>query len=169
MFYRQFSLLVFAVLLLSPNPVRAQEIEPDSYISVGNIYIQNTNDWMIIQTPRIQIITPKSTQTPLSVGRDRHWQRTPVSGRRRTLSPTITHKKMNSDSQTTVTTNTYSRSGSTIRSTTIRSSSSNGSHSARSEQRQSIQCSGEGNYSVSQSTSTINGRTVSARTWTSCD
>jgi hypothetical protein len=169
MFYRQFSLLVFAVLLLSPNPVRAQEIEPDSYISVGNIYIQNTNDWMMIQTPRIQIITPKSTQTPLSIGRDRHRRSTPVSRSRRTFSPTITHKKMNSDSQTTVTTNTYSSSGSIIRKSTIRSSSSNGSHSAVSEQRQSIQCSGDGGYSVSQSTSTVNGRTVSSRTWTSCD
>jgi hypothetical protein len=164
MFYRQFSLLAIAILLLSPNPVRAQEIESDSYISVGNIYIQNTNDWMIIQTPQIQIGIPKST--PRSVDRDR--RRNPVSGRR-TSSPTMTHKKINSNSQTTITTNTYPGSGSTIRSTTIRSSSSNGSQSTVSEQRQSSQCSGEGSYSVSQSTSTVNGRTVSSRTWTDCD
>jgi hypothetical protein len=165
MFYRQFSLLAIAILLLSPNPVRAQEIESDSYISVGNIYIQNTNDWMIIQTPQIQIGIPKST--PRSVDRQR--RRTPVSERRSTFSPSVTHKKINSNSQTTVTTNTYPGSGSTIRSTTIRSSSSNGSQSILSEQRQSSQCSGEGSYSVSQSTSTVNGRTVSSRTWTDCD
>ncbi|AFY95786.1 hypothetical protein [Chamaesiphon minutus] len=167
MFYRQFTLLAIAILLLSPNPVRAEEIEPDSYISVGNIYIQNTNDWMIIHTPQIQIVTPKST--PRSVERDRQRRRNSVSGRRRTFTPSVTRKKIDSDSQTTVTTNTYSSSGSIIRRSTIRSSGSNGSQSTVSDQRQSIQCSGEGSYSVSQSTSTVNGRTVSSRNWTSCD
>jgi hypothetical protein len=167
MFYRQFSLLAIAILLLSPNPVVAEEIEPDSYVSVGNIYIQNNNDWMIIQTPQIQIITPKST--PRSVDRDRQRRRNSVSGRRRTFTPSVTRKKIDADSQTTVTTNTYSNSGSIIRRSTIRSSGSNSSQSTVSEQRQSIQCSGEGSYSVSQSTSTVNGRTVSSRTWTDCD
>jgi hypothetical protein len=167
MFYRQFSLLAIAILLLSPHPVRAEEIEPDSYISVGNIYIQNSNDWMIIQTPQIQIITPKST--PRSVDRDRQQRRNSVSGRRRNFTPSVTRKNIKSNSQTTITTNTYPGSGSTIRSTTIRSSIRNGSQSTVSEQRQSVQCSGEGSYSVSQSTSTVNGRTVSSRTWTNCD
>jgi hypothetical protein len=168
MFYRQLSLLVVTILLLSPNLVRAQEIEPGSQLSVGNIFIQTNDYGTFIYTPQIQISTPKSIENTRSTRWDRHRRSTSVNNRRGKFTPSSVTKKTNSDSYTTVTTSTYPGNGSTIRSTTIRRSDRNGSQSSVSEQRQSIQCSGE-NSSVSQSTSTVNGRTVSARTWTNCD
>jgi hypothetical protein len=167
MFYRQLSLLVVAILLLSPNLVRAQEIEPGSQLSVGNIFIQTDEYGTFIYTPQIQIITPKASENPHTTSWDRHRRRTPVSNRRGKFAPSTVTKKTSSDSYTTVTTSTYPGNGSTIRSTTIRRSDRNGSQSSVSEQRQSMQCSGE-NSSVSQSTSTVNGHTVSSRTWTNC-
>ena len=185
MFNRQFSLLVIATLLLSPNLVHANEIDGDSNLSVGNIQILNTGNGTILKTPNIQINSPKATENQVLVSRNRRRSRATVIRSTRTSKPLIFNQKVNSSTQTTVTTttpstpssttrssttttSTPSTPSSTTRSSTIRNSSSgNGSQSVN-EQQQSIQCSGGGS-SVSQSTSTVNGRTVSSESRTNCD
>ena len=174
MFNRQFTLLAIATLLLSPNLVHANEIDGDRNLVVGDIQILNTRNGTIIQTPNIQVNTLKSSAnwgffdwTPWRTTNPVIWRtREPGVGRTRTSTPWIFNNKVNSDSQTTVTTSTESGSNSTVRSSTIRNSTQNGWQSVN-EQQQSIRCRGGGS-SVSQSTSTINGRTVSSQVRTNC-
>jgi hypothetical protein len=182
MFKRQFSLLVMATLLLSPNLVHANEIDGDTNLSVGNIQIQNTSNGNKIQTPNIQINTPKAAENPVIISRTRRRSRTVIRSIR-TSKPLVFNKKVNSDTQTTVTTSTSPLPNSTIRSSTssstspapgsitrsstIRNSSSGNDSQAVNQQQQSMQCSGGGS-SVSQSTSTVNGRTVSSEVRTNC-
>lgn len=168
MFYRQFTLIAIATLLLSPNLVHANEIDGDRNLSVGNIQILNTPNGTVIQTPKIQVNTPKSSPGVI-ISRAR---RTRTSVRRtRSTTPLIFNRRVNSDSQT-ITTTTDSGNNSTVRSSTIRSSSNGGStqtsSQSSSEQQQSSQCSGNGTV-VSQSTSTVNGRTVSSESRTNCN
>ncbi len=169
MYYRQFTLIAIATLLLSPNLVHANEIDGDRNSSVGNVQIVNTPNGTVIQTPKIQVVTPKSTPGAV-VSRTR---RTRTSVRRtRTATPLIFNKKVNSDSQTTVRTTTDSGDTTITRSSTIRSSSNSGntqtSQSSSNEQQQSTQCSGSGT-TISRSTSTVNGRTVSSESHTNCN
>jgi hypothetical protein len=161
MFNRQFSLLVMATLLLSPTLVQANEIDGDTHLSVGNMQIHKTGDGTTIQMPGMQINNPKAIENRGFISRNRRRYRAPVI--RRTapvyVPPTVHQRVDPDDEQSTTTTTTLPTRRSIIRSSTTRSSG-NGSQSVN-EQQQSIQCSGNGS-SVSQSTSTVNGRTVSS-------
>jgi hypothetical protein len=183
MFNRQFSLLVMATLLLSPDLVHANQIDGDTHLSVGNIQIHTTNNGTTIQTPQIQVNTPKPTENRTLLSRARRRSRTTAIRRNRTSAPAILNKRVSADGQSTVTTTTSTSTSTTapirstntststiehttttapIRRSTIRSSTMrNSSNGSQSEQHQSMQCNGEGS-SVSQSTSTVNGRTVSS-------
>jgi hypothetical protein len=167
------TLIAIATLVLSPNLVHANGIDGDRHLSVGNIQILNTPTGTVIQTPKIQINTPKSSAGEV-VNRTRRRTRTSVIRRTQTVTPSIFNPRINSsNSQTTVTSSTDSGSNSTVRSSTIRSSSNSGNNTQNdsqsvSEQQHSIQCSGNGSV-VSQSTSTVNGRTVSSQSRTNCN
>jgi hypothetical protein len=199
MFKRHFTLLAIATLLLSPTVAQADLIDSDGNLSVGNMRIQNTGSGTLIQSPKIQVNNPKSTDNRIGLNRTRRRSRVPV--RARTSSPMILNKKMNSDSSTTVIRTPASVSipaipaipnisnptirNSTIQNSTIRSSggdnqyptpttrsttvrSSSGDSETVSEQHQSIQCSGGGS-SVSQSSTTVNGRTVNSEVRSNCN
>jgi hypothetical protein len=190
MFKRHFSLLAIATLLLSPTVAQADLIDSDGNLSVGNVRIQNTSSGTVIQTPKIQVSTPKSTDNRISVNRTRRRSRIPAVRRPRTSSPLILNKKVSTDSSTTVIRTTTPVSiptirNSTIQNSTIRSSggdtqyptptsrsttvrSSSGDSETVNEQRQSIRCSGGGS-SVSQSSTTINGRTVNSEVRSNCN
>ena len=167
MFYRQFTLVAIATLLLSPNLVQAREVYGDEEgLSVGNVQILNTPDGAIIQTPKIQVSTPiPSSRAVVSQTR-----RTRTSVRRtRTAAPLIFNKKVNS-ANTTVTTTNSGGNTRIMRSSTVRNSSDGSTQSTQSagtDRQQSIECNGNGT-TVSQSTSTVNGRTVSSQQ-TSCN
>ena|GEM_PF-6247420 len=168
MFYRQFTLIAIATLLLSPNLVNANEIDGDRNLLAGNIQILNTPNGTVIRTPKMQVNTPKSSPGVIN----RRTRRTRTSIRRtRSAAPLIFNRKVNADVQI-IRTTTGSGNNSIMRSSTIRSSSNGGSTQTRSqsssEQQQSSQCSGSGTV-VSQSTSTVNGRTVSSESRTNCN
>ncbi|WP_295621191.1 hypothetical protein [Chamaesiphon sp. GL140_3_metabinner_50] len=193
MFNRQLSLLAIATLLLSPNLVHANEIDIDRNLSVGNIQIINTTNGTLIQTPNIQVNTPTTTEQPVLISRIKRRTRIPAVRRiptttntttiRRTTgtsAPLIFNNKINS-TQTTVTTTTspvpnttVPTPTTTVRSSTTRTSSGDentsqsGSQSSTSEQQQSVQCSGSGTV-VSQSSSTVNGRTVNSEVRRNCN
>jgi hypothetical protein len=162
MFNRQFSLLVMATLLLSPTLVEANEIGRDTHLSVGNIQIHNTAIGTKIQTPNIQIGTPKTTENRVLVSRTRRRYRQTAIRRTRTSAPAIFRQRtiIDADEQATIIT------PSIIRSTPIQSSSN--SSQAVNAQRQSIQCSGGGSV-VAQTTSTVNGRTIRSESRSNCD
>ncbi|WP_309742307.1 hypothetical protein [Chamaesiphon sp. OTE_20_metabat_361] len=170
MFYRQFTVVAIATLLISPNFVQAREVygEEDLNLSVGNVQILNTPDGSIIQTPKIQVSTPLPSSRAV-VTRTR---RTRTSIRRtRTATPLIFNKKVNSTTSKTVTTTTNSGGNTSIvQSSTVRSSSdgsTKSTQSASTDRQQSIECNGNGT-TVSRSTSTVNDRTVSSQQ-TSCN
>ncbi len=168
MFYRQFTLIAIATLLLSPNLVNANEIDGDRNLLAGNIQILNTPNGTVIRTPKIQVNTSKSSPGVIN----RRTRRTRTSIRRtRSAAPLIFNRKVNADVQI-IRTTTGSGNNSIMRSSTIRSSSNGGSTQTRSQsssaQQQSSQCSGSGTV-VSQSTSTVNGRTVSSESRTNCN
>jgi hypothetical protein len=199
MFKRHFSLLAIATLLLSPTVAQADLIDSDGNISVGNMRIQNTGSGTVIQTPKIQVTNPSSTDNRISVNRTtRRRSRIPAVRRPRTSAPMILNKKTSTDSSTTVIRTptpvsipaipnipTPTIRNSTIQNSTIRSSgggtqyptpttrsttirSSSGDSETVNEQHQSIQCSGGGS-SVSQSSTTINGRTVNSEVRSNCN
>ncbi len=189
MFNRQLGLLAMAILLLSPNLVHANEIDGDRNLSVGNIRIINTSNGTFIQTPNIQVNTPTTTEQPVLISRIRRRTRIPsvrriptttntttIQRTTGTSAPLIFNNRINS-TQTTVTTTTspapnttVSTPTTTVRSSTIRTSSGdeNTSQSSTSEQQQSVQCSGSGTV-VSQSSSTVNGRTVNSEVRRNCN
>jgi hypothetical protein len=167
----QFSLLVMVTLLLSPHLVQANEIDADRNLSVGTVRIRNTSTGTTLQTPNIQIDTPKTPVENRATSRIRRRVHTATSRRPRTSPPAILQQRVNLDGQSTVTnSSSYSTTGaiqnSTVHSSTIRSST-NGSQTVNNRQQWS-QCSGGGS-SVSQSTTTVNGRTVSSETRTNCN
>jgi hypothetical protein len=169
MFNRQFSPIAIAILLLSPSLVCADEIDGDPNLTVGNVQIVTSGNLTTIVTPKIQISTPKIPESRLLISRTHRRSRANVVRRTRTSTRSISiDKKVNADLPITVTTTTYPIPGGTTRSSTIRSSS-NGSQSV-SEQQQSIQCSNNsGGSVVSQSTATVNGRTISSEVRTNCN
>lgn len=203
MFKRHFSLLAVVTLLLSPHVAQANQIDSDGNLSVGNVRIQNNESGTSIQTPKIQVDSPKSTDNRISVNRTRRRSRIPAVRRPRTSAPMILNKKTSIDSSTTVirtpnpvsipaipkiptpTIRNSTIRNSTIQNSTIRSSggdvqyptpttrsttirSSSGDSETVNEQHQSIQCSGGGS-SVSQSSTTINGRTVNSEVRSNCN
>jgi hypothetical protein len=194
MFNRQLSLLAIATLLLSPNLVHATEIDGDRNLAVGNIRIINTSNGTLIQTPNIQVNTPTTTEQPVFISRIRRRTRIPsvrriptttntttIQRTTRTSAPLIFNNKINS-TQTTVTTTTspvpnttVPTPPTTVRSSTIRTSSGDenssqsSSQSSTSEQQQSVQCSGGSGTVVSQSSSTVNGRTVNSEVRRNCN
>lgn len=159
MFNRQFSLLVIATLLLSPNLVNANEIDEDSNLSVGNIQIQNTGSGTTIQTPRIKITTPKATENQVIISRTR--RRNPGVRRGRVSTPAIIRQRVESSNREITAPNTQ------IRNSTTRSSRNEDSSESTIEQQQSVQCSGGGRVSQSSST-TVNGRTTSSESSKNC-
>jgi hypothetical protein len=193
MLNRQFSLLVMIGLLLSADLVHANE-----NVSVGNVQIRTTKNGTVLQTPKIQISTPKATGKALT-SRTRRRSRTAVVRSKPqvviskpsvilpqrvgtsappviiintpTSTPTTPSSTVSSPtSHPTVPNSTVSLPTGTsrVRRSTIRTST-NGSESV-STQQQSIQCNSddEGSSSVTQSTSTVNGRTVRSETRTNC-
>lgn len=183
MFKRQFSLLVMATLLLSPTLVQANELGESTNLSVGNIRLQtNSSGGVSIQTPNINLNTAQSPEDRVWISRTTR-RRIRTSIRRPIRTTTILRGRVISSpslirqstifSQPTIirqsTIDPEYRSinrTSTIRSSTVRTSS-NGSESI-SEQHNSVQCSPGSGSSVSQSTQTINGRTVSSEVRTDC-
>ncbi len=179
MFKRQFSLLVMATLLLSPTLVHANELGESTNLSVGNIRLQtNSSGGVSIQTPNINLNTAPSPEDRVLLSRTtRRRIRTPI---RRTIirrgriisSPSLIRQSTIISQPTIIRQSTIDPADrsinqtSTIRSSTVRTSS-NGSQSI-SEQHNSVQCSPGSGSSVSQSTQTINGRTVSSEVRTNC-
>ncbi|WP_310484029.1 hypothetical protein [Chamaesiphon sp. VAR_48_metabat_403] len=192
MFHRQLGLLAIATLLLSPSLVHANEIDGDRNLSVGNVRIINTSNGTLIQTPNIRVNSPTTTEQPVLISRIRRGTRirtirriptttntTTIRRTTGTSAPLIFNSKINSNSQqTTVTTTTsplpnttVSTPTTTVRSSTIRTSSGDesSSQSSTSEQQQSVQCSGGSGTVVSQSSSTVNGRTVNSEVRRNCN
>lgn len=177
---RQFGLAAIAILLLSPNLVYANETNQGTSLTVGNIHITKTGKGTSIKTPKIQIETPKATDDRMLLSRSRRRSRTQIRRKRISAPTTIRpHVDPNDDEPKIIRTPTMpsvpkvpSVPQSTIRTPTVRSSTirttsdDNDSHSV-SEQHQSIQCSGSGS-SVSQSSTTINGRTVNSEVRSNC-
>jgi hypothetical protein len=184
MFNRQFSLLVMVGLLLSTDLVHANEINGNQNVSVGNVQIRTTKNGTVLQTPKVQINSSKATGKVLT-SRTRRRVRTAVVRPKRQViisKPSVILPQRVGTSAppviiiNTPTTNPTIRTSTisvptstpTVRRSTIRTST-DGSRSV-STQQQSIQCSSddEGSSSVSQSTSTVNGRTVRSETRTNC-
>lgn len=148
MFNHQFGLVAIAVLLLSSSLVQAREIDDDPSGSVGNVQIQTTQSETIIQTPKIQIITPKVRESKVLGSRTRRRSYT------RTSTSATNRKPLSSHRQTISVPDLAP-----IRSSTIRRSNYD-EDSQTSEQQQSVQCGGSGSSVSQSSTSTVNGRTV---------
>ena len=184
MLNRQFSLLVMISLLLSPDLVHADEIDGNRNLSVGNVQIRTTNNGTVLQTPKIQVSTPTATGKVITSRTRRRVRTTIVRPKQQVIiskPSVILPQRVGTSappviiintptSNPTIRTSTISTPSSTptVRRSTIRTST-NGSESV-STQQQSIQCSSddEGSSSVSQSTSTVNGRTVRSETRTNC-
>ncbi len=197
MFHRQLGLLAIATLLLSPSLVHANEIDGDRNLAVGNVRIINTSNGTLIQTPNIQVNSPTTTERPVLISRIKRRTRIPairsiptttntttIRRTTRTSAPLIFNSKINSNTQQTTvttttspfpTTTTVPTPTTTVRSSTIRTSSGdeNSSQSSTSEQQQSVQqsvqCSGGSGTVVSQSSSTVNGRTVNSEVRRNCN
>jgi hypothetical protein len=184
MFNRQFNLLVMISLLLSPDLVHANGMDGDRNVSVGNVQIHTTKNGTVLQTPKIQVSTPKATGKALT-SRTRRTRTAVIRPKRQVIisnPAVILPERVGTSAPPVIIINTPTSNptipASTIstptttptvrRSTTIRTST-NGSGSV-STQQQSIQCNSddEGSSSVSQSTSTVNGRTVRSQTRTNC-
>jgi hypothetical protein len=122
MLNRQFSLLVMVALLISPNLAQANQVDGNTDLSVGKVRIQTTPNGTKVQTPGVQIDSPKSTESRVAVSRTRRRSRVAPVRRSRTSTPLILNKKVSTDSKTTVTTTTSPGAGSIIRTTTTTSS-----------------------------------------------
>jgi hypothetical protein len=185
MLKRQFSLLAIATLLLSPALVHADEIGESTNISVGNVRIQ-TDEYGVtkIQTPNVNITTAQPFANRWLISsrkrRIRTSVRKPVVKSRQIISapsvpsqPPIAQPAI---SQPPISQPPISQppSDSTNRSvvnqtSTIRSSSQTSNNGSHSEQHSSVECSSSGSgTSVTRSTQTINGKTVSSEVRTNC-
>jgi hypothetical protein len=185
MLKRQFSLLAIVTLLLSPTLVHADEIGESTNISVGKIQIQTDGSGVTkIQTPNVNMTTAQPFANRWLISSRKRRIRTPVR------KPVVKSGQMISApvvksqapiaqptiAQPTVAQPTVAQppSDSTNRSvvqqtSTIRSSSHTSNNGSHSEQQSSVECSSSGSgTSVTRSTQTINGRTVSAEVRTNC-
>jgi hypothetical protein len=165
MLKRQISLLAISTLLLSPTLVHADEIGKSTNISVGNIQIKTdgyggTN----IQTPNVQISTPQPFVNQWLMSSRKRRIRTSVrkpvlkSGQIISAPAVMRQPPIDSPTRSVVT-----------QTSTIRSTSQTSNNGAHSEQHSSVECSSSGSgTSVTRSTQTINGRTVSEEVRTNC-
>jgi hypothetical protein len=180
MFKRQFSLLAIATLLLSPTLVHADEIGESTNISVGNIQIQTDGyGFTKIQTPNVNITTAQPIANRWLISSRKRRIRTPVrkpvvkSGQM-ISAPVVTSQPPIAQPPIAQPTIAQPPSDSTNRSvvqqtSTIRSSSHTSNNGSHSEQQSSVECSSSGSgTSVTRSTQTINGRTVSSEVRTNC-
>lgn len=155
MFNFKFGLVAIAALLLSSSLVQAREIDDESSGSVGNVQIQTTQNETIIQTPKIQIVTPKVPKSKVlgsrARRRDRKYNRTAIS--------TPNRKPL---------TSIGTPDPEPIRSSTIRRSTYDNDSQSTIEQQQSVQCGGSGSSVSQSSTSTVNGRTVHSEVHRDC-
>jgi hypothetical protein len=172
MLNRQFGLLLIATLLLSPHLVSANESETDRDLSVGTVQIRNTSSGTTLQTPNIQIDTPKTPVESRVNSRARRRVRTATIRRPYASTPAMIRQQVKVNSQSTVmNSSSYSTTApiqnSTVRSSTIHNSS-NGSQTVVNDRQQWTQCHGGGS-STSQSTTMVNGRTVSSESRSNCN
>jgi hypothetical protein len=180
MLKRQFSLLAIATLLLSPTLVHADEIGESTNISAGNVRIQ-TDEYGVtkIQTPNVNITTAQPFANRWLISSRKRRTRTPVrkpvmkSGKMISApsvrsqppiaqppisQPPISQPPIDSTNRSVVN-----------QTSTIRSSSQTSNNGSHSEQHSSVECSSSGSgTSVTRSTQTINGRTVSSEVRTNC-
>jgi Zn-dependent metalloprotease len=172
MLKRQFSLLAIATLLLSPTLVHADEIGESTNISVSNMQIQT-------DTPTVNITTAQPfAHRWLISSRKRRMRksvRKPVANNGQMIyTPTVKSQPTISQPPIAQPPIAQPQSDSTNRSvvqqtSTIRSSSHTSNNGSHSEQQSSVQCSSSGSgTSVTRSTQTINGKTVSSEVRTNC-
>jgi hypothetical protein len=181
MLKRQFSLLAIATLLLSPTLVHADEIGESTNISAGNVRIQ-TDEYGVtkIQTPNVNITTAQPFANRWLISSRKRRTRTsirkPVVKSGQMIStPSVRSQPPIAQPPIAQPPISQPPSDSTNRSvvnqtSTIRSSSTTSNNGSHSEQHSSVECSssGSGTSSVTRSTQTINGRTVSAEVRTNC-
>jgi hypothetical protein len=160
MLKRQLGLLIISTLLCSTTLVHAAEIPEGTNVSVGNIRIQTSDRGEVsIQTPGVDINTTKVTVGRVSIDRNRRRNRKAPSMRRGRIIPSAAILRQQAiDKVNSV------ESPDRVGTSTTRTST-NDSHTVS---EQNIQCSGSGS-SITQSSQTINGRTVSSETRTNCN
>jgi hypothetical protein len=180
MLKRQFSLLAIATLLLSPTLVHANEVSENTNISVANIWIQTDGYGVTnIQTPNVNITTaqPFINRWLMSSRKQRIRKsvRKPIVKSEKMIStpavksqPTIAQPPITQPPIAQPPTNSTNRSV-VQQTSTIRSSSQTSNNGSRSENHSSVECSSSGSgTSVTRSTQTINGRTISSEVRTNC-
>lgn len=170
MFNRHSGLLVVAILLLLPNLASASEVDRDAHLSIGNIYSHSTSNGT------------STGNTRQLIARTRQRNRTPIRRKQPIYAPPAIIRKIDEPTSTIRTPkmpsvpavpsipsipNSTIQTTPPVRSSIIRSSSNENGVESTVEQRQSVQCSGSGT-SISQSSTTINGRTVSSEVRGNC-
>ena len=173
MFNRQSGLLVVVILLLLPNLASASEVDRDVHLSIGNIYRHSTSNGMSTD------ISQLSGNTRQLIARNRQRNRTPIRRKQPIYSPPAIIQKMDEPTSKvrmpkmpsvpavpSIPSSTIPTTP-TVRSSIIRGSSNEHGVESTVEQRQSVQCSGSGT-SVSRSSTTINGRTISSEVRGNC-
>jgi hypothetical protein len=151
MLKRQLDFLIVATILLSTTLVHAAEIPSNTDSSGGKIGIQTSDRGEVrIQTPTIDINPVKITVGRVSIDRNRRRNRNVPSMRRGRVIPSATMLRQQAMDR--------------VGNSTTRTSTNN----AHTVTEQHIQCSGSGS-SISQSSQTINGRTVNSETRTNCN
>jgi hypothetical protein len=158
MFNRQLGIVAIVALLLSSSLVQAREIDDDP-IDGGNVRVQTTQNETIIQTPKIQIITPKVPKNKVLGNRTRRRDRKYI----RTSTAATNNKPLNSNHQVIGVPDIAPN-----RSSTIRRSTYDEDSQSTIEQQQSVQCGGSGSSVSQSSTSTVNGRTISSEVHRDC-
>jgi hypothetical protein len=174
MFKRQFSLLAIATLLLSPTLVHAAEIGESTNISVGNIRIQTDGSGGTnIQTPNVNITTAQPFANRWLISsrkrRIRTSVRKPVMKSGQMISAPVVKSQPPIAQPPIAQPPNDSTNRSVSQTSTIRSSSHTSNNGSHSEQHSSVECSSSGSgTSVTRSTQTINGHTVSSEVRTNC-
>ena len=160
MLKRQLGFLVISTILLSTTLVHAADISGSTDLSVGNIRIQTSDRGEVnIKTPNIDLNSAKVTVGGISIDRNRRRNRKAPSIRRGRVIPSAAILRQQALDKITPVEAPDRVGNSTTRTST------NDSHTVS---EQNIQCSGSGS-SISQSSQTINGRTVISETRTNCN
>jgi hypothetical protein len=151
MLYRQLSLSIALIILLVPNLVVANEIEPEIDIEIGQILIQTNTNSLVF--PNLKLPN-NPAQIILNRGSiDRYMQQPDLFNRRRRMN--ISAPVRNSTTSTVkIRTSNNPQSSATVTNT---------------KQHQSVRCSAEGTVVTQSSISTVNGRTVNSQTRTICN
>ncbi len=182
----QFGLLAMAIVLLSPTFVSANDANSATNLSIGNIQITTTDNGTSIKTPKIQIDNPSSIDRQTLISRTRQRSRNQIRRKRATTtivsprvdpddnepkiirSPSLRTPRMPSVPNVPSVPTSTIRTNPTVRSSTVRTINDDDNSQSTSEQTQSVQCSGGSGSSVSQSSTTINGRTVNSESRSNC-